>query len=253
VTRTKDDTLRAPIEGIVGDALGRGLPTGEDLANRLEELIVSGRLTPGSRLLSERDLADMLSVSRPMVSQAIRILVVRGLIESRRGSGSYVTSRPTGGSKLLLDLNVVSIPQLNELRLWLETTGIVNATERATAAEIATGEKALARLRDSAGDTASWMSANTRFHATLVGAAHNAHLATVYESVHTALINHEYQRWIASGDVPAWLHASEAEALDALHEPILRAVQNRDTDAAREAVLRHHLVMAQHLAESGNS
>jgi hypothetical protein len=51
------------------------------------------------------------------------------------------------------------------------------------------------------------------------------------------------------GTVPAWLQKSEAEALNALHEPILDAVRSGDTAMGVRAVLRHHEVMAQHLAD----
>lgn len=254
MARRKDDSLGVPIAKIIDDTIGDNAPAGEDLARRIEELILSGALPGGARLPSERDLAEMLSVSRPTVSQAIRILVVGGLIEARRGSGSYVVPRPAEASRLILDLEQGNVPQMAEFRLWLETTGLVQAVDRATAAEVAQGENALERLRDSAGDTASWMSADTLFHATLVDAAHNSYLSAVYRSVHTAVINREYQHWIASGAVPAWLHESEAATMHALHEPILRAVKNRDVRAARRAVLHHHNAMSKHLAaaETGN-
>ena len=251
MTRTKDDSLSAPFAQIVADTIGDDLPAGEDLARRIGDLIASGALAGGARLPSERNLAEMLSVSRPTISQAIRILVVRGLVESRRGSGSYVVPRAADASRLILDLNSGDVSRMAEFRLWLETTGVVEAVGRATPAEVVHGERALARLRDNAGDTASWMSADTLFHATLVDAAHNPYLSTVYRSVHTAVIDCEYQQWMASGEVPSWLHASEAAAMHTLHEAILRAIKERDRRAARRAVLRHHNAMTTHLAAAG--
>jgi hypothetical protein len=67
--------------------------------------------------------------------------------------------------------------------------------------------------------------------------------------VHATLINYEYQAWIEMGTVP-WLQKSEAEAINALHEPILDAVRSGDTVMVVQAVLPHHEVMAQHLADS---
>jgi GntR family transcriptional regulator, transcriptional repressor for pyruvate dehydrogenase complex len=81
-------------------------------------------------------------------------------------------------------------------------------------------------------------------------ASRNPYLASIYESVHEALINYEYRDWIASGTVPDWLRPGEAAFLTALHEPILAAVRDRDEQAGRLAVLRHHHVMSQHLAAS---
>jgi GntR family transcriptional repressor for pyruvate dehydrogenase complex len=237
---------------IVDDTIGDHAPAGEDLAARIGELIGVGTLAAGSRLPSERDLAEMLGVSRPIVSQAVRILVVRGLVESRRGSGTYVMSGPAEASRLILDLNDRDVAQMAEFRLWLETTGLVQAVDRATPDEVVRGEDALERLKQSAGDTASWMSADTLFHATLVDAAHNPYLSAVYRSVHIAVINCEYQGWMSSGEVPSWLHESEAAALHALHEPILQAIKHRDARAARRAVVRHHNAMSRHLAAAGS-
>ena len=107
-------------------------------------------------------LATVFATSRPTVSQAIRILVVRGLVESRRGSGAYVTRRPeaelTTTVSLMLDLNQESVQHLSELRLQLETTGIEWAIERATADQVDAGKAALEQMRDSAGYAAAWMS-----------------------------------------------------------------------------------------------
>jgi GntR family transcriptional regulator, transcriptional repressor for pyruvate dehydrogenase complex len=226
----------------------------EEIAGQIEQLIVSARLPEGIRLPSERDLAELTSASRPTVSQAIRILIVKGLVESRRGSGAYVRRKPESSLaatvSLMLSLNQESVAHLNDLRLWLESDGITQAIKRSTGAEVAAGEAALRKLAASAGNTSAWISADTLFHATLVRASHNPYLASIYESVHETLINYEYRNWIDSGTVPGWLRPSEAADLTALHEPILAAVRDRDEDAGRIAVLRHHHVMSRHLAAS---
>jgi GntR family transcriptional regulator, transcriptional repressor for pyruvate dehydrogenase complex len=226
----------------------------EEIAGQIEQLIVSARLSEGIRLPSERDLAQLTSASRPTVSQAIRILVVKGLVDSRRGSGAYVRRKPetslAATVSLMLSLNQESVAHLNDLRLWLESAGITQAIKRSTEAEADAGEAALRKLAASVGNTSAWISADTLFHATLVRASHNPYLASIYESVHETLINYEYRNWIDGGTVPDWLRPSEAADLTALHESILAAVRNRDEDAGRIAVLRHHQVMAQHLAAS---
>jgi GntR family transcriptional repressor for pyruvate dehydrogenase complex len=226
----------------------------EEIASHIEQLIVSAGLPEGIRLPSERDLAQLTSASRPTVSQAIRILVVKGLVDSRRGSGAYVRRKPetslAATVSLMLSLNQESVGHLNDLRLWLESDGITQAIKCSTGAEIAAGEATLRTLGASVGNTSAWISADTLFHATLVRASHNPYLASIYEGVHEALINYEYRNWIDSGTVPDWLRPSEAAGLTALHEPILAAVRDRDEEAGRIAVMRHHQVMARHLAAS---
>lgn len=69
-------------------------PAYRNLAERLRLLIADGRIAPGTRLPSERELTDALGVSRTTVASAYRELRDRGYLTSRRGSGS-VTSLPT--------------------------------------------------------------------------------------------------------------------------------------------------------------
>lgn len=235
----------------------KGVPlVAVDVAEQIQQFIISHNLSEGERLPSERDLAAILRTSRPSVSQAIRILVVKGLIKSRRGSGTYVSRRPqqslAATVNLMLDLDRESVHHLNDLRLWLETMGVVQAIERATEAEIEEGQKALNELMESTGDISAWMSADTQFHASLVRASHNPYLTSIYESVHATLIEYEYRAWVDQGTMPKWLKKSEAAAVNALHEPILSAVRDRNEEAGRIAVLHHHYVMAQHLTASHN-
>ncbi len=249
-----DEALWRPIEETpaIGSAGGSG--AAEEIADQVQEMIVSGRLEAGARLPSERDLARMLATSRPTVSQAIRILVVKGLVHTRRGSGAYVMRRPqegfTASVNLMLSLDRESAAQLNELRLWLETAGVTEAIERATLDEVDAGKAALDQLLSSTGDIAAWMSADTSFHATVVRASHNPFLASIYESVHANLIRYEHRGWIDRGAVPDWLQQIDAAEITAIHEPILAAIRDRDVEAGRLAVLRHHEAMEQHLCAS---
>ncbi len=61
------------------------------VADRLAELIVHGRFTQGEKLPGENALAEELHVSRTTLREALRILSTRGLVEVRRGVGTFVT------------------------------------------------------------------------------------------------------------------------------------------------------------------
>ena len=73
---------------------GSPLPLYQQLAELLSREIASGALSPGSRLPSEPELAERHRIGRPTVRQATELLVQRGLIERRRGSGTFVRSAP---------------------------------------------------------------------------------------------------------------------------------------------------------------
>jgi GntR family transcriptional repressor for pyruvate dehydrogenase complex len=220
----------------------------DEVAEQIRRLIVSEQLAEGARLPAERELADRFGVSRPMVSQALRMLSLMGLIEIRRGAGAFVLRRPqtmvTASVGLMLDLHG-SVAELAELRLWLETLGVVHAAQRRppVTADI---RDALQRLAGSTGSASAWIAADTVFHAMAVRAAGNTYLTTIYEGVHTAVLTHEHEQWVRTETEPAWLAPPAAPLLD-LHRAIYDAVAAADPEAARAAVLRHHQVMLEHL------
>jgi GntR family transcriptional regulator len=84
------------------------VPLYYQLAQQLESAIEHGRLTPGSLLGNEIELAGRLGLSRPTVRQAIQSLVDKGLLVRRRGVGTQVVhsqvKRPLELSSLYDDL-----------------------------------------------------------------------------------------------------------------------------------------------------
>ncbi|QJQ96808.1 MULTISPECIES: GntR family transcriptional regulator [Halomonadaceae] len=62
------------------------------ITERLEAMILEGSLKPGQRLPPERELAERFGVSRPSLREAIQKLAARGLVSSRQGGGTYVSS-----------------------------------------------------------------------------------------------------------------------------------------------------------------
>jgi len=225
----------------------------DTIAERIRDLIIGQNLEEGTRLPSERSLAERFGASRPTVSQAIRTLALMGLVESRRGSGAYVLRRPAGAEgaqgRSLLSPTADNLEDLVELRLWLESLGVRQAIDRSTEAGLRKARAALTRLTDSVGETSSWIAADTVFHATLVSLAGNSVLTAIYEQVHTSLLEYEYQHWVESDQVPSWLDPGNADAQLALHAPIVDALESGDPAAALAAVKKHNDVMREHVME----
>ncbi len=73
------------------------------VVDQIRELIDSGRLRPGDRLPSERQLCAQLGVSRVSVREALRVLESIGYVEVRSGSGAYVRQVPGLGRTPLRD------------------------------------------------------------------------------------------------------------------------------------------------------
>ncbi|HEX9078156.1 MAG TPA: GntR family transcriptional regulator, partial [Desulfuromonadaceae bacterium] len=66
------------------------MPLYSQLADFLVSEIRSGKLAPGERLASETALAGQFGIGRPTVRQALDLLLRRGLIEKRKGAGTFV-------------------------------------------------------------------------------------------------------------------------------------------------------------------
>jgi GntR family transcriptional repressor for pyruvate dehydrogenase complex len=251
----------------------------DDVAEQIRNLIIREEIAEGARLPAERELAARFGASRPTVSQALRSLSLMGLVEIRHGSGAYVVRRPESlvamSVNLMLDLDRASAGHLMTLRLWLEEAGVREAASaladaepirgagiaaaaavetaaiETAAIETAAIEMALHRLRDCGDDaTASELiAADTVFHATVVRAAGNPYLATIFESVHAAVLQYQLRSWVDTDSVPLWLlHGGTAQRWE-LHQPIAAAVIAGDAEGALLAVRRHHEAILAHLAD----
>lgn len=225
----------------------------DDIVEQIRRLIVEEGLEAGARLPSERRLAERCGSSRAVVAQALRTLGLMGLVEIRPGSGAYVLRDP--GSMVSASLNVMvdlrhgSLESLSQLRLWLETIGAVEALGAGRTAETVSGlDETLAQLGTPGAGAGSLVAADTNFHARLVAGAANPYLTTLYESVHTAILELEYEQWVRTDEAPEWLGPDHAGKHLDLHRAVRDAFVSHDAAALRAALGRHHQAMLEHLA-----
>lgn len=118
----------------VGEALA---PTGvATAAELLRKSILEGNFAPGERIPPERELATTYAVSRGSIREAIRGLVSLGILESKRGSGTYVrrleSSELFKSLEFVLDVDPKSLSHFFELRRLLEPTAAAIAASRLT-------------------------------------------------------------------------------------------------------------------------
>lgn len=114
----------------------------EEVAAQIRAELADGRLQVGSRLPSERVLADQFGVSRHTLREALRSLENAGLVRLQKGAagGAFITegSSQVIGTGLLDMYHVGKIhpSQLTEARIWLEGVIVREACKRATRADI---------------------------------------------------------------------------------------------------------------------
>lgn len=210
----------------------------DQLVERLERRILAGEPPPGSKLPSERELAEELSVSRPVVREVLRSLSERNLVDVVPGRGTYVRHARSGDAlrpvEILLRRQQATARHLVEARKMLECEAAYAAALRAGADDLAAMDAALRGLAQSKG-----LLERTRFdvtfHASVVRAAHNP----VIETMFAAIAGLTAELVLRSLSDPA----VESIGL-AFHDEIAQAIRRRDADAAR-AAMREHLSVAE--------
>ncbi len=152
------------------------------VADRLIAAIAVGDYSAGERLPAERDLADMLAVSRVTVRAALADLREAGYVDIRRGrtGGSFVRQdwgeRTAGAVRDLLGKDWAQREQLFDLRRLIESLIARTAAERHTVEDDAAMISALKRY-DDAEDAVTARSADVELHRSIASATHNPLLA----------------------------------------------------------------------------
>ena len=195
--------------------------------------ITSGKYKPGERLPSERDLAAAFKVSRPTVREAMIALEIRGLAESRHGSGIYVSkhlpARIAGG-----DLDIGAF-ELTEARRLFEGEAAALAATTITAEQLTELEEILAEMVTENARRVYGEMADRRFHIAIARATRNTAIAAVIENLWDIRYRSPLCRYMLERARRVGVQPRISE-----HRRILAALRKHDPRAARNA-MRDHL------------
>ena len=207
----------------------------EEIANRLLDQIQAQRLRPGDKLPAERNLAQMMEVSRPVLREALRALALMRVVDIRQGDGTYITSLEPQQLISHLDFvfskDSIALVQLLEARRVIETGNVRLAAVRVTDEELVALEGRLGSMAECIDDPGRFSELDIDMH-TAVCAAANNFLLLQFMNIISTLGRVSRER---TGGLRA---VRESALLD--HRRILEALRRRDPDAA-EAAMRDHL------------
>jgi len=170
----------------------------QDVVDQIQEAIVQGRLTPGSRLPAERELTDIFKASRGTLREALRVLEQKGLIRIKTGvKGGAVVNQPTTHSMsesldLLIRYQKVSLRDLAEFREGVEGMVAAMAAKRGTEADIRNLKGLLKEagvfLKQGTPGRDAFIRIDNQIHMALAKMAGNpvyeSVLRTVYDNIH---------------------------------------------------------------------
>ena len=155
----------------------------QSVVNRILDLIRTGMLRAGDRLPSERDLIDILDISRPSLREALRALSILGVVDTRRGGGAYVTNLEARTLLAPLDfflaLSEANLTDAFDSRRVVELEIVRKAAGKATADDIDDLNGMLVAHKKVLSDPVAFRILDSRFHARLSATAGNVVLERI--------------------------------------------------------------------------
>ncbi len=206
----------------------------QQVADQIREVIEASQFAPGTRLPSERELAQQLGVSRPSLREALIALEIEGRVEIRMGSGVYVCAPPAGAAAAEPPALGESPTELMQVRSVLEVAVVQQAAARMTRPSLERLRAIVEAMRQDIRRGTPPVEADRRFHVAIAEMSGNSLMARLvgelFDGRHSPLSSRMSGR---AENSHTW-----AVAL-AEHESILRGLEQRDAQEAAAAMSNH--------------
>jgi len=213
-------------------------PLAAEVTGKLRAMVHSGEWALNQRIPPEPELMAKLGVSRGTLREAVKALAHGGMLEVRRGDGTYVraTNEMSGAARRLYQDHTEQ--HILEVRLGLDTQAARLAARNATDDDV-TSLRAFLTARDQAwknGDFEAWADADWEFHLGVAQASGNPLLLELYASFGTVF--HQdlltQQRRPGFNGLPRDGHETLLDAIERRHEDDAVATVNRNLNSCAE-------------------
>ena len=207
----------------------------EQIAEQVEQRILTGDLKVGDRLPPERELAEQFGVSRTAVREAVKALRQKGLVEVQPGRGTFITNGTSRAVRHSLDLfmrigGTDGFSDLVEVREIIEPEIAALAAARATEEHIAALREAVVTMDAALEDPDKFIEADLDFHLACAEATQNALIPALIDSIVDLLREQRARIFrVAGGPQRGQFH----------HKRILDTIVRHDPGAARDAMRAH--------------
>jgi GntR family transcriptional repressor for pyruvate dehydrogenase complex len=205
----------------------------EEVAKQIERLILK-KLKPGDKLPSERELAELLQVSRSSIRDAIRSLELVGLVEPRQGAGTIVreVSAETWVNPIAnaLERRKELVTELLDFRKMLEPPLAARAATHASLEEVSEMEDILKRQEEKLSQGEAAIAEDSEFHYNIALASGNTVVLKVIDTLMDLLRDTRERSLQVAG---------RSQKSLAGHRRILAAIKRHDAEAAKAAMRRH--------------
>lgn len=206
-------------------------PLYEVILDRLRDYARDAGLRRGAQLPSERDLAEQLGTSRASVKQALVVLEVQGLVETRHGGGTFLLQDELSAESVttLVDRRA-RLPYVMEARAGLECQLAELAAQRRSETDLELMEESLRHMAADVAGTGNGAEGDRMFHKAIADAGRNPLLARFLAEIATEINETRVESLRQPG--------RPAQSLRQ-HQAIVDAIRLQDPRRARQAMLRH--------------
>jgi DNA-binding FadR family transcriptional regulator len=214
--------------------------------------IIAGRYAEGMRLPGDAALTAMFGVSRPVLREAVKTLVAKGLLSTKARVGTVVRER---GVWNMFDADVLAwhldagidrrfLRDLAEIRLAVEPRAAALAAVRRLEADILELQRSMLRMRQETADTGGFADADLALHIAVAKASGNLFMRSIGHVIEAALR--------ASFLLSAPTEGQDRETVLLWHQRIVDAIADGDAEmAARAMVEVIHNGMHRHERSAG--
>lgn len=208
----------------------------DEVYKQIVSLISSGKLNPGDKIPSERELAADLRISRQSIREALNRAEVMGLIEVRQGEGSFILSSVKKFLKppltLIIEKEAARIFDFLEIRKLVEGWCAEKAAIEATEEELEDMAGILEEMKKVASKDKQWEELDLNLHMSFAKATHNVIAVHIMEALKSNF--KPFFRFTKS--MPS------SEKIDILwqhHYDIFKAIKQRDPETSKKKVVEH--------------
>lgn len=198
--------------------------------------IISGRYPDGFKLPGDAELILKFGVSRPVLREAVKTLVAKGLLSTKARVGTVVRERAGWN---MFDSDVLAwhldagidkrfLRDLADIRLAVEPRAAALAAERRSAADLADMRGSIQRMRREPSDSVGFADGDLSLHIAVANASGNPFMRSIGGVIEAALR--------ASFVLSAPVEERQRELVIVSHEQIVDAIENRDAEAATAAM-----------------
>ena len=203
----------------------------DEVANKIREQILSGKLSPDQQLPTESELTRTFGVGRSTLREAVKVLVHSGLIRVQQGVGMFVEAGRGIREPFAQRLQRVSNADLDEVRRLLEMKIAEKAAVVRTKLDMQKIKKHLEerRLAADEGNLEACVEADIAFHTAIALASKNEILFELYQSLATHL-----EKWF----IALYDNTEVFKETHRLHEQLLESIMQQDAKKAWNAAAK---------------